>query len=114
MSKVDLFLFILPVALSAIPALAIQADDRTPQAVHQEIRIAIVKLEGSLTCRMGSENNGQPCMIRLQDTRSGRMFTFADPSEALRLFNSGKRYVSVVGMMADDEMTIQIQKISAL
>jgi hypothetical protein len=114
MLKAIHFAVVLPLTLSAaIPALAIQADDRTPAAIRQEIRLSNVRIEGSLTCKMAMENNGQPCAISLQEGTSGRVYGFANPGEALRLFNSGARFVAVEGTMAG-ETTIQIKKIAAL
>ena len=115
MFKTIHFALSLPLILAAaLPAFAIQADDRTPVAIRQELRqLSKVRVEGSLTCKMGLENTGQPCFIKLEDPRSGRSFSFSNPNEALRMFNTGNRYVSVVGKMTG-ETTMEILEIAAL
>lgn len=81
--------------------------------MRQEKRASIVQIQGPLSCDMGSVNTGKACVLRVLDTRSGKVYTLTNNGDAMKLFNSGTRTVSIEGRFSDSQ-TLEVAKVSAL
>lgn len=73
----------------------------------------LVRIEGALSCNLGTENNGQGCALRLEEAGTGKIFNLVEAANAMRLFQDGSRKVAVEGTMADAE-TIQVKEARTL
>lgn len=73
-----------------------------------------VHVEGTLSCPVGPENTGDPCVLAIQDNKTGKTYRIIENnSQVMRIYQSGARQVAVEGVMEDDE-TMSVRSTQAL
>jgi hypothetical protein len=73
----------------------------------------LVRINGILSCDLGSANTGQACELKLKENGSGRIYNLADSAAAMRLFQDGKKNVQIEGRLAGNE-TIEVKTAQTL
>lgn len=95
--------FVAQALLLACPAFAAKGDVMTTATVRQENRTSVIRIEGTLTCNMGTQNSGEGCALKIREAKSGKTYDLANGNVAMRLFNSGSRNVAIEGSLIDAE-----------
>ena len=72
-----------------------------------------MRIEGALSCNLGSDNNDQGCALKIEEAGTGKIFNLVEASNAMRLFQDGSRKVAIEGTLADAE-TIQVKNAQTL
>jgi len=78
-------------------------------AIKQDMRNSVVKVEGSLICKLAEVNNGQPCELKFQD-REGKAFNLTNANNAIKMYYSGTTNVVIEGTIANS--TIDVKSIN--
>jgi len=79
-------------------------------STHDALRLQIV---GDLRCDMGEQNSGEPCEVKIKDSKTGKVFFLSRAKTAMRLYMSGTRHVTLDGRDAGSE-TIEVLAIHPL
>lgn len=75
---------------------------------HQE---RFKEIQGQLRCVMSPTNQGEPCILKIKDQKSGKSFVLQTPKTDLReLYYRGTRDITAVGEFMDQE-TFMARKI---
>lgn len=106
-------LLALSTLLIAMNAWAFRGDHFNMTSLRQEKRASKITVAGVLTCKMASENTGQPCELKIHDAKTGKTFSLSQNGEAMKLFQSGTKQVSVEGRF-EDAQTIAVSNVQAL
>ena len=99
--------------VGALPAFANSGADVSIASLRQARNGSNFKVQGLLTCNMGTENNGQGCALRIKDKETGKVFNLSNSTDAMRLYVAGTTNVAIEGKLADSD-TVQIGTVSAL
>ena len=97
----------------AAPAFASHGGDMTNMSmirheISEPARLKLVRIEGALTCDMGSENRGEPCELQLHEAGTGKIYRLIQAQSALQLFHDGSKNVLIEGHLEGPE-TLQVK-----
>jgi hypothetical protein len=101
------------ILFGAIPAFAVNHDVNLTTIRQEANSSAKVKIIGLLSCKLGVENTGQGCMLKLEEKGTGRIYRLSNAGEAMRLFQSGSKNVAIEGKFSDAE-TIEIGNVAKI
>jgi hypothetical protein len=90
---------------------ACDIGDRRPSSTEE----TLVTIQGKLICDMGTQNNGQPCALRIEEDGTGRVFVLSGSDSLMRLyFVDGARRATVEGQRSGDSNGITVKRATAL
>jgi hypothetical protein len=75
---------------------------------------AVVQVSGRLICDLGTENNGQPCSIKIEEDGTGRVFRLRAADSVMRLYFDGARRATIEGRADRDPTTLVVKGVSRL
>ena len=64
---------------------------------------SLTQVIGALSCNLGEENMGQACVLKITESKSGKILTIQNESEAMKLYFSGTKQAQIEGTMIDNE-----------
>ncbi|MGK5085005.1 hypothetical protein WDW37_17080 [Bdellovibrionota bacterium FG-1] len=100
-------------AMSGSFAFANRGDSINIAAIRQETKNQVqakIRVEGVLKCDVqATQNQGQGCQLKVEETKTGTIFNLIEASTAMRLYLNGSHQVAIEGAPVNSN-TIRVQK----
>ena len=89
------------------------SSDTNPTTLRMEAHRSMIRVEGNLTCKIAAaENNGEPCVLKIEENGTGKTFSLSNTRGAMELYREGKTSVAIEGRKHGVE-AIEIASIAA-
>jgi hypothetical protein len=89
----------------------------SPDGVVRDVKQsdpALIQVQGKLICNLGSENNGQPCSLQIEEDGTGHVYRLGSSQTVMRLYFDGIRRAMIEGLRSGDSTAIIVRRASAL
>lgn len=86
-------------------------DGINSQIIKRELKLMApverIRIEGTLSCDLGTENTGKGCELTLKEATNGKLYRLLEARSAMDLYLEGKKSVIIEGKLAGAE-TIEV------
>ncbi len=99
MNRIHTFMAVVVISISALgqTSMALAGREGSISSIRNQFQADLVKVQGSLSCAMAAENNGQPCTLKIKEDNTGRIFELSNTSQLMRFYQDGVRNVMIEG-----------------